>query len=480
MNKTKKCIFTIASFNYLHFALNVRNSFIKYNNDYDFIIIIMDLIKEKNECIKINELLEKNIDIRSFLDLKNFINYFPIEEMIERYDIVELNTAIKPFCVDYLFQLGYKKVIYIDPDIQFFNKIDKLDYLLNNWDIILTPHMMTPCPDDGLQQDCQQILKVGMNNCGFIAFKYSVESQKAVTFWEYKLQNRCYNDVRNGLFTDQKWTDWFPYIFDNVYILKDFGYNAAYWNLHERFILKKNNIWYSNNDLLVFYHFSGLPKNNINQISKYQNRYHLEERTDDLKKLIEEYIESVEKFNEYKFSKEFYFSNIVNTNCKVPKVKSKDQYNLEIPYINNIEMAKKEIKKYGDEPCNYKFTPTFGINIIGYIEENHSIGKVARDFIRRISDLLIPFSVFPIYSGAGKIKKEEISQYYPFFTKNPCYPINLIIVNADEISNIIDSNKEFFKDKYNIANFNWEFETGFDKYANIHEEIDEIIVFTDS
>ena len=440
----------------------------------------MDLIKEKEMCNKLYDLIKQKIDIRSFLDIKNHISFYPIEEMIERYNIVELNTAIKPYCVDYFFNLGYQKVIYIDPDIQFFNTIQKVDSLLESWDIILTPHTMTPFPDDGLQQDCKQIMQVGMNNCGFIAFKYSQESKKAIDFWEHNLQDKCYNDVRNGYFTDQKWTDWFPYIFDKVYILKDFGYNAAYWNIHERKLIKKDDYWYSNNDMLVFYHFSGLPTNNINAISKYQNRFCLEERTDDLKELFIEYITNVKKFDKYNFSKtEFYFSYIANTDCKIPKIKENRQYNQEIPYISDCESAQKEIEKYGENPSNYNFMPSFGINIIGYVEENHSIGKVARDFIRKISDLSIPFTIFSINSGAEKIEISNFSQYKPFFTTSPCYPINLIIVNADQISNIIEANKHIFENKYNIVNFSWEFETGFEKFSNIHTLINEIIVSTD-
>ena len=40
-------------------------------------------------------------------------------DMIERYDVVELNTAVKPFYIDYLYRRdpSVEAVIYLDPDI---------------------------------------------------------------------------------------------------------------------------------------------------------------------------------------------------------------------------------------------------------------------------------------------------------------------------------------------------------------------------
>ena len=35
------------------------------------------------------------------------------------------------------------------------------------------------------------------------------------------------------MFTDQRWIDFVPSLFDH-FILKDPTYNVAYWNLHER------------------------------------------------------------------------------------------------------------------------------------------------------------------------------------------------------------------------------------------------------
>ena len=88
----KNVIFTISSLNYLHYSLNVRASFLKYNKNYDFIIFLMDNISDKYGCETLLKLNESGIDIRSFLELKNNIEFYKIEEMLLKYTVLEVNT----------------------------------------------------------------------------------------------------------------------------------------------------------------------------------------------------------------------------------------------------------------------------------------------------------------------------------------------------------------------------------------------------
>ncbi|MBR0212120.1 MAG: hypothetical protein IJQ55_00795, partial [Alphaproteobacteria bacterium] len=117
---SKKVMFTISSLNYMHYSLNVRESFLKYNPDWDFIIFMMDELTSPESLKMLSDLTNNGIDIRSFLEVKNLVPHYPIEEMLNRYSVLEVNTAIKPFCIEYLMKSGYNKVIYIDPDIQFY------------------------------------------------------------------------------------------------------------------------------------------------------------------------------------------------------------------------------------------------------------------------------------------------------------------------------------------------------------------------
>ena len=58
------------------------------------------------------------------------------------------------------------------------------------------------------------------------------------------------------MFTDQRWADYMPSLF-NHHLLKDPGYNVAYWNLHERPLTCADGRIYARNLPLRFFHFSG-------------------------------------------------------------------------------------------------------------------------------------------------------------------------------------------------------------------------------
>ena len=477
----KNVIFTISSLNYLHYSLNVRKSFLQYNPNWEFVIFLMDLSLSTQATTILEKLNKDNIDIRSFLEIKNGIKDYPIEEMLLKYNVLEMNTAIKPFCLEYFYNRGYNKIIYIDPDIQFYAPISKLEQLLEENDIILTPHMMHPYPEDGKMQDCQIIMKSGLYNCGFFGMKSTKNSLSCVKFWQQKLKNKCYVDFPNALFTDQKWADWFPSLFDKVYILKDYGYNMAYWNLHERTLHKKNKQLYANNDKLVFYHFSGLNRKDMDLISKYQNRYKLSDREPELHELFLDYLTRVNSNNAEVFSQFKYFGNtVLHSDYKVPDNLRKTVFINQKAFPNSREEVEKSIQIYNDAQnilaSAVEYNTGYGINIIGYLYDLHSLGIVIRSFVKKLLNASIPFSVTVIESGGKQISDQEKEKYKEFITDNSSYLTNLFFVNADQIPNIYSKHPQLFKKKYNIANWWWEFEDGFEEYADAAKYLDKIIV----
>ena len=47
-----------------------------------------------------------------------------------------------------------------------------------------------------------------------------------INWWAERLYLFCYDDIQNGVFTDQKWIDLAPCFFD-TYIFKHHGYDFA-------------------------------------------------------------------------------------------------------------------------------------------------------------------------------------------------------------------------------------------------------------
>ncbi|MEM7225597.1 MAG: hypothetical protein AAF495_21645 [Pseudomonadota bacterium] len=215
------------------------------------------------------------------------------ETMALRYSILELNTAVKPFLFQHLLaQEGAGPVVYLDPDIVVYRRLEELERRLEaGVGLVLTPHI-TSGLDDGLDPDELALLRSGVYNLGFLAVAPGVESDRLLTWWAERLQERCLVEPEAGLFVDQRWMDFAPAFHESTEILHHPGYNVAYWNLHERKLTapEAGQPWLVNGAPLAFFHFSGVVPGDPTVFSKHQNRF----RPDDLgpaRALFEDYLQ---------------------------------------------------------------------------------------------------------------------------------------------------------------------------------------------
>ena len=186
----------------------------------------------------------------------------PVENLnmwIYEHNVVELCTAVKGQALVKFLEEGSEKVVYLDPDIAVFNDLHELEELLEEYDVVLTPHVTIPeenAIDIANNEICA--LKHGAYNFGFYAVKNSKNGLAFARGWRDRLIDFCYDDIPNGIFTDQKWGDLAPCMFDGVFITRDPGYNVSTWNISHRIISKNQDGLYMVNDVpLKFYHFSG-------------------------------------------------------------------------------------------------------------------------------------------------------------------------------------------------------------------------------
>ena len=266
--------FTICSINYLAQARTLGDSLKNTNPDVKFFIGLVDILEgvsfdpaftPEYPMIEIDK-----IDIQGF------------QEMADRYDITELNTAVKPFYFTYFFKKypEAKNVIYFDPDIIVFQPITALKESLTQYPAVVTPHINTAI-DDRLTPNELHHLNTGIYNLGFVAFARSNETLEYIKWWEEKLRYECLIDLCNGLFTDQNWMNFLPVFVKETFIQRNPGYNAAYWNLHERTFTQSGETHYVNGyNPLIFFHYSGYDPAKPDVLSKYQDRFELSDRAD--------------------------------------------------------------------------------------------------------------------------------------------------------------------------------------------------------
>ena len=268
MNNT--AIFTISSKNYFSFSKTFLESVRKYHPEVDLHFLLADEAEDLSIFI--------NKEIYELSSVKD-IGIPEIEKMAFIYDIVEFNTAVKPFFIEYLFKKGYQKVIYLDPDILVVNRLDAAIEKLDIHSIVVTPHQLTPvknieCSVPFLEWE-QGAIQSGIFNLGFIGIANTPEGRSFIAWWSNRCKYLCFIEPQTGLVVDQKWVNIASCFFSTFHILRHEGYNVAIWNLHERTVM---NNYVNGEKPLVFFHFSSFDFDAPDIISKHDRQMKLSDR----------------------------------------------------------------------------------------------------------------------------------------------------------------------------------------------------------
>ena len=231
--------FTIIAPNYRHFARVLMESLRAQQPEWEQFVLVVD---------------EAGIEM---LDLPH------PRRFCFRYTLLELSTAVKPWMFEYLFGRGHERVIYFDPDVFVYSPLAELDHSF----ITLTPHFTAPVPG-GVHPNERSVLLAGTYNLGFLAVTRHAELPRFLRWWQQKLEFHCVTDTAHGLFVDQKWMDFVPGAFPDVRILRHDGYNAAWWNLFQRPIVREGERYTANGVPLRFFHFSGFDSGKPERITR--------------------------------------------------------------------------------------------------------------------------------------------------------------------------------------------------------------------
>lgn len=238
---------TIVAENYLAQASVLAESFYKTHPNGVFTTLILDR--------NLNRLQPLGLagQIISIDDLP--IESRTLYEMVASYSVMELATALKPKFLEYLLAKFKSPSVYLDPDIFVYSPLDDIFYTLADTPIVLTPHAVRPIPRDGLETSEETIRHAGTFNLGFIGV--SPRATQFLEWWHERLITDAVVDLAHGLFTDQRWIDFVPSLFEFA-TLRDPGFNVAYWNLHERRLaFEPSGLITVDGSLLKFMHFSG-------------------------------------------------------------------------------------------------------------------------------------------------------------------------------------------------------------------------------
>ncbi|OYT72281.1 MAG: hypothetical protein CFK52_05525 [Chloracidobacterium sp. CP2_5A] len=403
----------------------------------------------------------------------DFLSEGRFRSMAFKYDVTELCTAVKPFYLAYLFSQGYRKVVYLDPDILALRPLDIVLEALDQSNIVLTPHLVEPLPLDDKIPTEVNILQAGAYNLGFIGLSASAETERMLAWWSRRLEDFCFNEVGKGLFVDQKWIDLAPGLFDGVRVLRHPGLNVAYWNLREREIVEKDGEFFAKGEPILFFHFSGYDTARPGVISRHLSRYAMDDYPV-VAPLFDRYAKLLAANGHATYRKIPYGFDAFDNGFPIePAMRRQyaDALRQGRQFGNPFAVGGRRSffrEVTGVEPVELPM----GVNIAGYFRAEMGIGEAARGYVRVIRKLGYATS---LYDFSDTALSRKLDRTFGEFSQESPFGINLVCINADQVEVFASRAAEgFFQNRYNIGLWAWELPDFPSEWAACAQRFDEI------
>jgi glycosyltransferase involved in cell wall biosynthesis len=233
---------TIVAKNYLPHARVLAKSLAEHHPESRFTALVVDATsRHENEGFDV-------------LPADAVIDRAELHRMAMIYDVTELATALKPALLRRLRSHGASRLVYLDPDVEVFSRLDEAVQALRRHPIVLTPHTTAPMRQDGRSPTESDILRAGIFNLGFIGVGPGCE--EFLDWWDERLRRGSFIDPDHMRFTDQRWVDFVPGYFRYL-ALRDPAFNVAYWNVDRRSVEWTGEHYEVDGRPLRFFHFSG-------------------------------------------------------------------------------------------------------------------------------------------------------------------------------------------------------------------------------
>lgn len=244
---------TIITSNYIGYARAIEESLLRVDN--------------KSLCIFISEW---KCNLSNSYITENSHNCYYLDDLCSegqagrelyskyyKHHITEFRWAMKGVFVNFLLK-QYDKVIFGDPDLYFFNSTKFLWDLLDDYNLLLTPHWRNINVKANSRNEIANfdLLQTGgLFNAGFFAANKG--AIPALTWVSDACLYKCEINPEQGLYGDQTYFNVLPVCFEKVHILKHQGCNIASWNItHCQRIKVDNRVLINNKYPIIFIHFT--------------------------------------------------------------------------------------------------------------------------------------------------------------------------------------------------------------------------------
>lgn len=269
---------SVCTLSHLAFARTMIASVREHHSRDELPIYLLVIDWDGNETIHLPEatlLAGRDIAIDSF------------DYLLLKFTAFEMCCAAKPFLLRHIIGATiFKTILYIDSDISVFARLDHMLACLEDADLAVIPHTVSPLPNpERFYQypSLGDLIAAGNYNAGMFGITVTNKNIELLACWSYLVSAPGAFLKSRGLQHEQNFFNWLVALADNVTVIKDTAYNVAYWNLHDRSLRYTgwddeepiNAGWKVDGRPLVAFHFSGFSPQYPDRLSSYDNRHDL-------------------------------------------------------------------------------------------------------------------------------------------------------------------------------------------------------------
>ncbi|WP_424962266.1 glycosyltransferase [Ekhidna sp.] len=243
-----KAICTIITKSHLHFARVLHKSILRFIPNMQMHILIVDVSEnEMPNSFEGQSIYSNEFITQSELGKKIYTKYF--QKNMDHY-----RWSTKSVFMSNLLEKGVDHLLYLDSDLFFFDDPSFLFEMLNNNDVLLSPHFRCSDPSTDYNEYGRNNTH-GLFNGGFVGA--NKEGIPALNWWAKTCHSVCEVNKKAGYYVDQSHLNMLPILFENIGIIRNHGCNVANWNILGSPRSQKNGeLLLDGKDKLVFIHFT--------------------------------------------------------------------------------------------------------------------------------------------------------------------------------------------------------------------------------
>lgn len=247
----RRVAFTSVNAGYLPKARVLASTLKRFHPEVEFHLVLAE--SRAPLPLLVSDPFDKVVDLRD-LGLESDRSW------LFQHSVVEMCTALKGVYLKRLLQdREIEAALYFDPDIAVLGPLAPVFEGLERGSVVLAPHQLGPDQEvEAIIDNEVCALRHGVFNLGFLGVRNDPTGVALADWWDARLSAFCHIDYSRGLFTDQRWFDLVPALFDGVVILRHPGLDVATWNLSRRRL--EGTAPFAvlvDGEPLSFFHFSG-------------------------------------------------------------------------------------------------------------------------------------------------------------------------------------------------------------------------------